>query len=154
VVSSKRPRVAPGATVNGEVRRVRFANAFRALGWLLWLAWWLAVSVSTFVLGLLVLLLAPRVASSALAVARTRVGPAIGWGLALAIELPIVSILMLVTLVGIPLGLIGLLSLALLSGSRWCPMSTTTPTASAMAAGRVSVAGLRRAWRRAPTRLP
>jgi hypothetical protein len=116
VVSSRPPRVAPGATVNGDVRRVRFANAFRALGWLLWLAWWLAVSVSTFVLGLLVLLLAPRVATASLAVARARVGPAVGWGLATAIGLPIVSILLLVTLVGIPLGLIGLLSLALLYG--------------------------------------
>jgi hypothetical protein len=116
VVSSKRPRVAAGATVDGRVRRVNFANYFRALGWVLWLVWWLAVSVSIFVLGFLVLALTPRVAARALEVARTRVGPTIAWGLVMAVGLPIVSILVLLTLVGIPLGLIGLFSLALLYG--------------------------------------
>ena len=116
VVSSKRPQVAAGATVDGDVRRVNFANYFSALGWVLWLAWWLAVSVSVFVLGFLLLALAPRAAVGALRVAQTRVGPAIGWGVAMAIGLPIVSILVLFTLVGIPLGLIGLFSLALLYG--------------------------------------
>ena len=116
VVSSESPRVAAGATVDGDVRRVNFANGFQALGWLLWLAWWVAVSVSVLALGLLVLALTPRVASAALTVARTRVGPAIGWGLAIGVGLPIVSILVLFTLVGIPFGLMGLMSLALLYG--------------------------------------
>ena len=49
-------------------------------------------------------------------VARSRAGPAIAWGLAMAVGLPIVSVLVLFTLVGIPLGLMGLLSLALLYG--------------------------------------
>ena len=116
VVSSKSPQVATGATVEGDVRRVNFANYFRSLGWLLWVAWWVAVSVSVFALGVLLLVLAPRVAPAALEVARTRVGPAIGWGLAMAIGLPVVCVLVLFTLVGIPLGLVGLLSLALLYG--------------------------------------
>jgi hypothetical protein len=116
VVSSKSPQVAAGATVDGDVRRVNFANYFRSLGWLLWFAWWVAVSVSVFALGVLILALAPRVAPAALDVAHTRVGPAIGWGLAMAIGLPVVCIVVLFTLVGIPLGLIGLLSLALLYG--------------------------------------
>jgi hypothetical protein len=116
VVSSDAPRVAPGARVDGDVRRVNFANSFRALGWLLWLAWWVAVSLSVLALGLLLLALAPRVAPAAVAAAHTKVGPAIGWGLAIGVGLPIVSILVMFTLVGIPLGLIGLLSLALLYG--------------------------------------
>jgi hypothetical protein len=115
VMSSRRPVVAPG-TVEGDVRRENFANYFRGLGWFLWFAWWLAVSVSVFVLGLLLLVVAPRAAHAGMATARSRVGPAIGWGLAMTIGLPIVSILLLFTLVGIPLGLIGLLSLALLYG--------------------------------------
>ena len=116
VMSSRRPVVAPGATVKGDVRTENFANYFRALGWFLWFAWWLAVSVSVFVLGLLLLALAPRAARAGIDVARSRAGPAVAWGLAMAVGLPIVSFLVLFTLVGIPLGLIGLLSLALLYG--------------------------------------
>jgi hypothetical protein len=114
VMSSRRPVIAPGAIVKGDVRTENFANYFRALGWFLWFGWWLAVSVSVFVLGLLFLAFAPRAVNAGMAVARSRVGAAIGWGLAMTIGLPIVSVLLLVTLVGIPLGLIGLLSLALL----------------------------------------
>jgi hypothetical protein len=116
VASSQRPRVAPGATVEGDIRRVNFANYFRALGWVLWLVWWLAVSVSVFVLGVLLLALAPRAAASALLMARTRTAGSIGWGLVMTIGLPIVCVVVLFTLVGIPLGLMGLLSLALLFG--------------------------------------
>ena len=116
VMSSRRPVVAPGATVKGDVRTENFANYFRALGWFLWFAWWLAVSVSVFALGLLLLALAPRAARAGIDVARSRPGPAVAWGLAMAVGLPIVSFLVLFTLVGIPLGLIGLLSLALLYG--------------------------------------
>jgi hypothetical protein len=116
VVARRRPVVAPGATVEGEVRRENIANYFRALGWFLWFAWWLALTVSVFVLGLLFLALAPRAARAGVEVARTRAGPSIAWGLAMAIGLPIVSVLVLFTLVGIPLGLMGLLSLALLYG--------------------------------------
>jgi hypothetical protein len=116
VMSSRRPVVAPGATVKGDVRTENFANYFRALGWFLWFGWWLAVSVSVFVLGLLFLALAPRAAHAGMAVARNRIAAAVGWGLVMTIGLPIVSVLLLVTLIGVPLGLIGLLSLALLWG--------------------------------------
>ncbi len=114
VVSSERPLVAPGAKVDGDIRRTNFRNYFRALGWALWFGWWLAVSISLFVLGVVLLAIAPRMFPPILDVARTRVGPVIGWGLIMAIGLPIVSVLVMVTLIGIPLGLIGLLSLALL----------------------------------------
>jgi hypothetical protein len=114
VASSERPIVEPGARIDGDVHRANFRNFFRAFGWALWLGWWLAVSISLFVLGVVLLAIAPRMFPPILEVARTRVGPVIGWGLIVAIGLPIVCILVMVTLVGIPLGLIGLLSLALL----------------------------------------
>ena len=104
----------PGARIDGDIRRENFRNYFRALGWALWFGWWVAVSISLFVLGLVLLAIAPRMFPPILDVARTRVGPVIGWGLIIAIGLPIVSVIVMVTLVGIPLGLIGLLSLALL----------------------------------------
>ncbi len=112
VVSSESPSVAPGAVIEGDTRTVRFS--FRAVGWFFWAAWWVAVTVSLLVLGLLLLRLAPAAMAASLAVARNDVGPALGWGVAIAIGLPIVSVLALVTLVGIPLGLLGLVSLALL----------------------------------------
>lgn len=112
VVSSSSPQVAPGATVEGDVETVRFS--FRALGILFWIAWWVAVTLSVLVLGLVLLALAPRAMAAALAVARAEIGPAIAWGVAVGIGLPVVSILVMLTLVGIPLGLLGLLSLGLL----------------------------------------
>ncbi len=112
VVSSKSAVVAPGATVEGETRTVRFS--FRAFGIFLWAVWWLAVTVSVAALGLLLLALAPAMMAATHAVARDEPGRAVGWGLLVAIGLPVVSIAVLFTLVGIPLGLLGLLSLALL----------------------------------------
>src|SRR4051794_19516102 len=111
VVSSDEPRVAPGASVDDKVERANFTNFFNALGWVLWAVWWLAVSVSTLVLGLLLVALLPRAAEATLAAARSRVGPCIGWGLLLAIVLPVLSVLLFFTIVGIPLGLVGLASL-------------------------------------------
>jgi hypothetical protein len=114
VVSSKRPVVASGARVDGDIRRVNVGNFFRSFGWLLWVGWWLAVGVSMFVLGALLLALFPRIFPPILNAARTSVGPAIGWGLAVAVGLPIIFGVLLITLIGLPLGLVGLLSLALL----------------------------------------
>ena len=112
VVSSESPQVAPGATVDGDVRTSRFS--FRALGWFLWAAWWVAVTVSVLVLGLLLLRLAPAAMAASLAVARNEVGQTMGWGIAVAVGLPVLSVALLLTLLGIPLGLLGLLSLILL----------------------------------------
>ncbi len=112
VVSSKSPAVAPGATVVGETRTVRFS--FRAFGIFLWIAWWIAVTVSVVVLGVLLLALAPAMMAASHAVARDEAGRAVGWGLLVGVGLPVASVAVLFTLVGIPLGLLGLLSLALL----------------------------------------
>ena len=110
VVSSDKPRVAAGATVEDDVERVNFTNFFNALGWVLWLVWWLAVTVSTLVLGLILISLFPRAADATVRAGRARPGPCIGWGLLLAIGLPVLSILLLFTILGIPLALVGLAS--------------------------------------------
>ena len=64
---------------------------------------------STLVVGLVLLWLLGRGAARIVEVGRTGIGPAIGWGLLLFFGLPILAVLALVTLVGIPLGL-GLLA--------------------------------------------
>ena len=112
VVSSRAPEVDPGATVEGETRTVRFS--FRALGVLFWLAFWLAVTVSVLLLGIVLLGLAPAAMAASYAVARDEAGPAIGWGLLAAVGVPVVSVLVMFSLVGIPLGVLGLLSAPLL----------------------------------------
>ena len=112
VVSSRAPHVDPGATVEGETRTVRFS--FRALGVLFWLAWWVAVTLSLLVLGVALLALAPAAMAASYAVARSEAVPAVGWGLLVTVGLPVVSVLVMLTIVGIPLGLLGLLCLVLL----------------------------------------
>jgi cytoskeletal protein CcmA (bactofilin family) len=114
VVSRDAPVVASGATIGGERRRVQTNVNWKGFGWAGRLAWWLAVSVSTLVVGLVLLWLVGRGAAWILEAGRTRVGPAIGWGLLLFFGLPILAVIALVTVVGIPLGLGLLAALALI----------------------------------------
>jgi hypothetical protein len=109
VVSRQAPVLAPGATIGGTTRRVQTDVRWNGFGWIGKLAWWLAVSVSTLVVGLVLLWLVGRGAARILEAGRTRVGPAIGWGLLVFFGLPILGVVALVTVVGIPLGL-GLLA--------------------------------------------
>lgn len=109
----ERPVIARGARVNGSVKDENWADALSSPGWGLAgpLAWWLAVSVSTLLVGVLLLLLAPRMLAAAERSARGHLWAAVGWGVLVAIALPLVAILALVTLVGIPLGVALLLAL-------------------------------------------
>jgi cytoskeletal protein CcmA (bactofilin family) len=128
VYRGRRPTVPAGVTVAGDVRKLNVGKAAAPFSLGVAAAVWLAVSVSSLVLGLLLLWLAPRAANAALATARARVGPAIAWGFALLIGVPVVALVALVTLVGIPFG-IGLL-LALF------PLYALGYTASAWLLGR------------------
>src|ERR671935_799861 len=123
-VSRDAPVVASGATIGGQRRRVQTNVNWKGFGWAGRLAWWLAVSVSTLVVGLVLLWLVGRGAAWILEAGRTRIGPAIGWGLLVFFGLPLLAIIALVTVVGIPLGLGLLAALGLLyalgySASGW-----------------------------------
>src|SRR5437588_841382 len=63
---------------------------------------WVAISSSTLLLGILLLLLAPRAADAVFATVRDRTGPSVWWGLGLLVGLPIASVLTVLTVVGIP----------------------------------------------------
>ncbi|MFL5797356.1 MAG: polymer-forming cytoskeletal protein [Actinomycetota bacterium] len=102
-----------GAQVDGDVHRgglsfLSPATLVTRLGF------WIAISVSTLLLGLLLLLLGPRAADAVDRAGREAVGKSIGWGAALMFGLPVVGFLLLVSLVGIPFGIGLLLGLALL----------------------------------------
>jgi hypothetical protein len=113
VVSQQAPVVASGATIGGTSKRLQTNSNWEGFGWAGKLAWWLAVSVSTLVVGLVLVWLVGRGAARILEAGRTRIGPSIGLGLGLFFGLPILAIIALVTVVGIPLGL-GLLAALLL----------------------------------------
>jgi hypothetical protein len=111
LVTRSTPQVEDGATVRGkqsslkrfDVDLVGFAGKF---------AWWVGYSVSVLILGLLLLAFAPQLFPAVRDAVRTRLGSSIGWGAGIFLLLPIGSVLLLVTIVGIPLGIFLLLALA------------------------------------------
>jgi hypothetical protein len=80
VVSQQAPVVASGATIGGTTKRVQTNTNWEGFGWAGKLAWWLAVSVSTLVVGLVLVWLLGRGAAWILEAGRTSIGPAIGGG--------------------------------------------------------------------------
>jgi cytoskeletal protein CcmA (bactofilin family) len=104
VVSRSDPVLASGATIGGDTKRVETNFNWEGFGWIGRLGWWFAVSVSTLVVGLVLMWLVGRGALGILEAGRDQVGPSIGWGLLAFFGLPLVGILALVTIVGIPLG--------------------------------------------------
>lgn len=114
LVTRTSPDVAAGATIDGDRRTFDADVLFGRLAWLSALAVWTAVTVSTLVLGMLIILFAPRAGEAVAEAASKRVGASIGWGLALFFGLPVAGVVALVTLVGIPFGLGVLLGLGLI----------------------------------------
>jgi len=106
-----KPAVPRGVTIYGEVRRVGAEDFGFPGAFLVHAAIWLAFTLSSLGLGLLLLWLTPGVARAAFEVARERAGPAIAWGLGLFVGLPVAALVAMLTLVGIPLGAVALLAL-------------------------------------------
>src|SRR3954465_12005086 len=99
------PVLARGARVDGKVSNEDWADAASGWGWVSLLGWWLAVSVSTLVVGALLVWLAPRALAAAGRAVHERLGATIAWGVAIAICLPLLAVLALATVVGIPFGI-------------------------------------------------
>jgi cytoskeletal protein CcmA (bactofilin family) len=106
----ERAVLAPGASVAGEVSNENWADAANGWGWVSWFAWWLAVSVSTLIVGALLVWLARRALNAADRAMHEHLGASVGCGVAIAIGVPLLAILALVTLVGIPFGVALLLA--------------------------------------------
>jgi hypothetical protein len=113
VISLEDPQIEEGATVEGSVDDLQtrwnlyditFAGRFAS---------WLAFTVSTLVLGLVLLLLAPGLDLASIRSLRVRLGATIGFGLLVFVLLPVVAGLLIATIVGIPLGLFLLFALGL-----------------------------------------
>ena len=125
VRSTKSPTVERGAEVGGDVETIDTTGLFTAFGIRFLGLFWLAVTVSTAVLGLIFVLLFPRTAQTTARTASGSLGKSIGVGLLVAILLPIVAVLAMATVVGLPfgLGLLGALgvlhAMAYVAGALW-----------------------------------
>ena len=104
------PVIVRGASVGGKVSNEDWADAANGWGWVSLIGWWLAVSVSTLIVGILLVLLAPAALYAAERAVRDRLGATVAWGVGIAIGVPVLAVLALVTLVGIPFGVALLLA--------------------------------------------
>lgn len=101
----ERPQVSLDARVHGDVGKQGWPDLGGLLTWIGGFLVWLAVSVSLALLGLLLLLAAPRAADAVGARARQRIGPTIAIGIAIAIALPVGAAIAAVTVLALPLAI-------------------------------------------------
>jgi cytoskeletal protein CcmA (bactofilin family) len=110
--ADKKPVLQSGARVDGDVKRVDVDKATGGLGVAVGIGLWIAFTVSMLVLGAVLLALFPRAAEVVYDIAQSRTGAAFLWGLLTFIAIPIVGLILLVTVIGLPLGLLLLLLVA------------------------------------------
>lgn len=114
LVTQSTPQVEAGATIRGSQTNIATKFDYDVGAFAGRFVWWLGYTVSVLILGLLLLAFAPHLDEAVVETIRARLGSSIGWGVALFFLLPIAAILLLVTVVGIPLGLFVMLALALI----------------------------------------
>lgn len=107
--------VGAGASVQGRMSQDVSFTLSRSLRTVAAFVSWLAVAVSTLLLGLLFVYVAPRALERTAGAGRTAPWASAGWGLMLGVGGPVVAILAIVSVLGIPLGIGLLLSIVLLS---------------------------------------
>ena len=129
------PTVAGSAIVRGDVNEEDWDDSAAFLPFIGAFVFWIAISVSMAILGVLLLLIAPRAADALAARSRERIGPVIAIGIAIGICLPLAAAIALVTLVGVPLAFV--IGLALL------PLAALAYVTAAYALGRRVVGGPR-----------
>ncbi|MBA3737137.1 MAG: hypothetical protein H0W97_01055 [Actinobacteria bacterium] len=112
LVTQETPQVEEGATIRGDRTSVVTRFDVDMVGFAGRSVWWIGYSISALILGLLLLAFAPQLFPAVRDIVRERLGSSIGWGFGLFFLLPIGSVILLVTVVGIPLGLFLLLALA------------------------------------------
>jgi len=116
----ERPIVAGAAIVRGDVSKEDGLDSIDFFPFISVFLFWLAVGISMAILGVLLLLIAPRAADALQERSRERIGPLIAIGFAMAIALPVAGAIAAVTLVGLPLGFLILLALLPLGAVAYC----------------------------------
>jgi cytoskeletal protein CcmA (bactofilin family) len=105
------PAISPGATVEGEVSDENWDDAVGVLPVIGFFAFWLAVTISTLVLGIVLVMVAPRAADAVFAQAQSRLLVSIAFGLAVFVAVPVAAVVAAATLLGLPLAIAILLAL-------------------------------------------
>jgi cytoskeletal protein CcmA (bactofilin family) len=76
--------------------------------------WWIVIGfLMTLVLGIIIVLLAPRRVKAVTESIRTRPWASLGWGVVILVATPIVALIVCITIIGLPLGLIALVLYAI-----------------------------------------
>jgi cytoskeletal protein CcmA (bactofilin family) len=108
----QQPQIALDARVRGEIGKQGWPDVGSLFSWVGAFLAWLAIGISAFVLGALLLLTAPRAADAIHARARGRVGPLIAIGITILIVAPVGAFVAAITLLGLPLAIGVLLAFA------------------------------------------
>jgi cytoskeletal protein CcmA (bactofilin family) len=108
----ERPTVSTAAVVGGDVQKENWNSSLDFLPFIGAFILWFAITVSSVVLGGLLLLIAPRAADAIATHTRKRTGPTIAIGLAIFIVLPLTAFISAITVLGLPLALGLFLALA------------------------------------------
>lgn len=116
IYGDEEPLISPRATVSGEIEKQGWGDSLGLFPFIGAIVFWLAVGISAAVLGILLLLLAPRAADAVFAQAQSRFWTAVGIGAAVFIAIPLACFVLAITLVGLPLAIgLGLAALPLLA---------------------------------------
>ena len=101
VYADDKPVQTPGSQVGGEVEKLQIGDAsiLAAIGF------WIAITLSLLVFGVVLLLLAPRAGDAVVRTAREKAGIAALVGLLAFFLLPVIAVGLCVTLIGLPLGI-------------------------------------------------
>jgi hypothetical protein len=113
VTARGRIAVSEGAVVDGRIRQHAAFTWRTPVSLFGRFATWLAVSMSTLLLGLAIVFVAPRGVEAAFDAARSAPWFAAAWAAGLAVGIPILAVLAMASLVALPLGLAVVLALVL-----------------------------------------
>ncbi len=105
IYADEEPVLTPGSQVGGDVEKFDVGDA----GILGAIAWLIGITVSLFLLGLVLLLLAPRAADAVARTAKAKSLVSFGVGFLAFFLIPILAVAAFFTVVGIPLGIVLLL---------------------------------------------
>ena len=125
VLAGEPVQIRPGAKVAGDTRgetRFSLEAPLAVLGELLGP---IAVSISVLILGLVLVLLTPRGADAVADALGAAPLASLGWGVLVVLSIPLTAVALVVSVLGVPLGLALFLSLALwwlvgLTWAAWC----------------------------------
>jgi len=130
----KKPQITEGATVEGETKKYDADKLTGPLG-IAAIGFWLAIGLSIFLLGIILLLLAPRAADAVARTAKAKPLVSFGVGILVAILLPLLAVAALVSILGAPLGVILLMLLI--------PLGAIGYASAALVVGRFIIKGAR-----------